>query len=146
MNPLMETDIPPSHAKALETFQTLCEEALGLAARERRAMADPGGFNPVEFDKLRESLLPKLESALIQLRARRQIQRQTVHSDETASLFQSIQSLVMKFLQLDRENQQSLLRRGMVPARHLPTVGAQQPHFVAGLYRQHTRIGGAGTV
>jgi hypothetical protein len=45
----------------------------------------------------------------------------------------------MKFLQLDRENQQSLLRRGLVPPRHLPAVAAQQPHYVAGLYRRHAQ-------
>ena len=65
--------------------------------------------------------------------------RPTIFSDEVVDLFQTIQSLVMKTLLLDRENQQALLRRGMVPAISLPAVGAQQPHFVAGLYRQHAR-------
>jgi hypothetical protein len=30
------------------------------------------------------------------------------------------------------------LRRGLVPAAHLPPVASQQPHFVANLYRRHT--------
>jgi hypothetical protein len=40
----------------------------------------------------------------------------------------------MKFILLDRENEQGLLRRGMVPARELPSVNRQRPHFVAELY------------
>jgi hypothetical protein len=43
----------------------------------------------------------------------------------------------MKILLLDRENQQAMLRRGLVPARHLPPPAAQRPHFVAGLYQRH---------
>jgi hypothetical protein len=43
----------------------------------------------------------------------------------------------MKFFILDRENQQAMLRRGLVPVRHLPPAAAQRPHFVAGLYQRH---------
>jgi hypothetical protein len=42
----------------------------------------------------------------------------------------------MKIILLDRENEQSLLRRGMVPARELPSVNRQRPHFVADMYRR----------
>jgi len=37
---------------------------------------------------------------------------------------------------LDRENEQALLRRSLVPARQLPSVNRQRPHFVADLYRR----------
>jgi hypothetical protein len=52
-------------------------------------------------------------------------------------LFQSVQGLVMKLLLLDRENQQALLRRGLVPTRHLATAAVQQPNFVASVYKRH---------
>jgi hypothetical protein len=42
----------------------------------------------------------------------------------------------MKFILLDRENEQGLLRRGLVPPRQLPSVNRQRPHFVAELYRR----------
>ena len=61
-------------------------------------------------------------------------------------MFQTIQSLLMKVLLLDRENQQALLRRGLVPAKHLPPVAAQQPHYVAGLYQRHSPIRGGAPV
>ena len=35
-----------------------------------------------------------------------------------------------------RENEQALLRRGMIPPRHLPSAHRQRPHFVADIYRR----------
>ena len=139
MNPTLAPKCAGPLAAELQQFHALCEEALALVARESRALADPDGYNSVEFNQLRKCLLPRLESGLIQLRKQRQIQRQIIHSESIANLFETIQSVVMKFLQLDRENQQSLLRRGLVPPRHLPAVAAQQPHYVAGLYRRHAQ-------
>ena len=42
----------------------------------------------------------------------------------------------MKIVLLDRENEQALLRRGLVPTTQLPSVNRQRPHFVAELYRR----------
>ena len=50
-----------------------------------------------------------------------QVPRPSANSvEEIKPLFQSIQNLLMKVLLLDRENQQIMLRRGLVPASHLP--------------------------
>jgi hypothetical protein len=38
---------------------------------------------------------------------------------------------------LDRENQQALLRRGLVPARHVTACAAPPSNYVASLYRRH---------
>ena len=45
----------------------------------------------------------------------------------------------MKIILLDRENEQGLLRRGLVPARELPSVNQQRPNFVADLYRRQAK-------
>ena len=42
----------------------------------------------------------------------------------------------MRIIVLDRENEQTRLRKGTVPARHLPSPNRQRPHFVADLYRR----------
>jgi hypothetical protein len=55
---------------------------------------------------------------------------------EIGMLLRQNQDLTMKIIVLDRENEQSLLRRGLVPARELPSVNRQRPHFVAELYRR----------
>ncbi len=51
----------------------------------------------------------------------------------------------MKIIVLDRENEQVLLRKGMVPARHLPSADRQRPHFVADLYRRQVQPATSGT-
>ena len=50
---------------------------------------------------------------------------------EVQALFQSVQSLLIKVLLMDRENQQALLQRGLLPAGHLPERAAQSSSFVA---------------
>ena len=49
-------------------------------------------------------------------------------------LLRQNQDLTMKIIVLDRENEQNLLRRGLVPPRELPSVNRQRPHFVADLH------------
>jgi hypothetical protein len=83
-----------------------------------------------------------LEHALVQLRKWREIWLRVSPAEragcsEVKVLFQSVQGLLMKLLLLDRENQQALLRRGLVPPRHLATAAVQQPNYVANVYKRH---------
>ena len=55
---------------------------------------------------------------------------------EIGALMRQNQDLLMKILVLDRENEQALLRHGLVPARELPSVNRQRPNFVAQMYRR----------
>jgi len=52
-------------------------------------------------------------------------------------MLQSLHALLIKLLLLDRENQQTLLNQGLLPAEQLPPSAGQQPHCVADLYRRH---------
>jgi len=142
MNPPIATQSADGLTLDLRAFRALCEEVLGLVTRESQALSNQNDYHPGEFNQTRIYLLPELESALMNLRKQRQSRRQITPSEEITKLFQTIQSLLMKVLHLDRENQQALLRRGLVPPKHLPPVAAQRPHFVAGLYQQHSRIRG----
>jgi len=135
-------DLTAGFTVELRAFLALCDEAFDLVSRESRALAAQTDYQPGEFDQRRKNLLPDLESALIKLRRRRQLWQQTrssggALSEDVKALFQAIQGLLMRVLLIDRENQQAMLRRGMVPARHLPPAQAQRPHYVAGLYRRH---------
>jgi hypothetical protein len=127
----------------LRTYQCICDEALALTTRENQALASGGEYQPFEFFQLRRSLLPRLESALVQLRKWREIWLRVPPAEragcsEVKVLFQSVQGLLMKLLLLDRENQQALLRRGLVPPRHHATAAVQQPNYVANVYKRHT--------
>jgi hypothetical protein len=46
------------------------------------------------------------------------------------------QDITMKLIVLDRENEQGLLRRGLLPASELPSANRQRPHYVADLYKR----------
>ena len=46
---------------------------------------------------------------------------------------------IMRVLVVGRENEQSLLRRGLVPARSLPRAEQSRPNFVALTYQRHAQ-------
>jgi len=126
----------------LRVYLGICEEALALTTRENQALAAAAEYQPFQFFQLRTSLLPRLENALVQLRKWREMWLRVSPAEragcsEVKVLFQSVQSLLMKLLLLDRENQQALLRRGLVPPRHLATAAVQQPNYVANVYKRH---------
>jgi hypothetical protein len=56
---------------------------------------------------------------------------------DVKAAIQMLQDLIVRVLQLDRENQQALLRRGLVPARHVTACAAPPSNYVASLYRRH---------
>jgi len=126
----------------LQTYRGLCEEIMSLAVRENLALSGQIDYAPSEFHQKRKRLLPDLESISQKLRQRRMVWQQAPASErerchELKPLFQNIQSLLMKMLQLDRENQQAMLRRGLVPIQHIPAAAVQRPHFVASLYQRN---------
>ena len=131
-------------AADLKAHLALCEEVMGLTIEENKALAQPAGYQSKDFSRKRKDLLPRLEQSLMALRKWRQDRSlagltERVGCSEVKSLIQAVQGLLMKVLLLDRENQQALLRHGLVPARHLPSSPVQQPHFVADAYRRHSR-------
>ena len=93
----------------------------------------------------RKNLLAQLDDSLDKIRELRiawlkldPAQRQA-HSD-IAELLRENQNLIMKILVLDRENEQTLLRHGLVPPRHVPSANKQRPHFVADIYRRNAAV------
>jgi hypothetical protein len=98
-------------------------------------------FNPAEFHQLRNSLLPRLDQSYKRLKEVRLAWQQLDPAErrrntDVIALFRQNQDLIMKIVLLDRENEQALLRRGLVPTTQLPSVNRQRPHFVAELYRR----------
>jgi hypothetical protein len=140
----MTTAFEPGLVQDLRTHLALCQEVMSLAARENQSLSSTSGYVPFEFYQKRKNLLPRLEESLIALRKWRCRWQQADPAEragcpEVKALFQSVQSLLMKVLLLDRENQQALLRHGLLPARQLPSSAVQQPHCVADVYRRHSR-------
>ncbi len=130
-------------ASHLRGYLGLCEEVLALTGRESQALAAAGDYQPFEFFQGRKALLSRLDEGLNLLRTWRQAwQRldpaERARHSEVKTLLQAVQDSLVKILVLDRENQQALLRRGLVPARHVPAFASPQPHFAAQLYRRHS--------
>jgi hypothetical protein len=140
----MSDALDTGFAQDLRSHLALCERAMNLAARENQALSSQSTYAPFEFYQERKNLLPRLEESLMALRKWRTRWQQTDPAEragcsEVKALFQSVQNLLMKVLLLDRENQQALLRHGLLPARQLPSTAAQQSHCVADAYRRHAR-------
>ena len=136
-------NLPQEIRDDLKARLALCHELLHGLEREGQALRRPDKPSLYEFHQLRKRLLPLLSQSLESLR-RHRIQWQQVSQEERARhpeigvLLRQNQDLTMKIIILDRENEQSLLRRGLIPARELPSVNRQRPHFVADLYRRQS--------
>jgi len=142
MNPTSASSVAPQLTSDLSALAALCEEALALASREHQALSGAADYQPFEFYRLRKDLLARLDPLMIQMRQWRALWRQfraaePAVSSDVKTVMQRAQDVLVKFLQLDRENQQALLRRGLVPARHVNTCAAPPSNYVANLYRRH---------
>jgi len=115
------------------------QELLQLAEREGHALRQADGGSLFEFYQTRKNLLPRFTQSLDTVRRHRQNwQKLTLEErgefPQVNALLRRSQDVTMKVIVLDRENEQYLLRRGLVPPRELPSVNRQRPHFVADLY------------
>ena len=142
MNAILTPNFTTQVVADLRAFLSLCEDALTLATSENQVLSGGPEYAPADFSPRRKSLLSGIDQALVNLKRIRQVWLQADAGErdrctDVKSLFQAVQGTLMKVLLLDRENQQALLRRGLVPVQHLPAAAAQRPHFVTGLYQKH---------
>ena len=141
MNTILTPSFIQEMANDLRQYLGLCDEILNLTVQENQALGGHLDYQPETFQQQRRKILPDLEQMLSRLRSRRVIWQQCPRSErerceEINPLFQQIQDQLMKVLLLDRENQQIMLRRGMVPAAHLPSP-APRPNYLASIYQRH---------
>jgi flagellar biosynthesis/type III secretory pathway chaperone len=133
---------PPQELEAsLKDHLCVCQELLQVIEHEAQALRRTDQPSLQEFYERKKNLLPRFNQSLDSLRKHR-VNWQRLSLDERGSwpevglLLRKNQDLTMKMIVLDRENEQALLRRGLVPPRALPSVNRQRPHFVADLYRR----------
>ena len=128
-------------ANELTAHQELYQDLLNIVEREGRQLREPGDTNPLNTARARDGLIPRLNESLDKLKRCRirwveAIPAERARHPEIAALLRQSQDLIMRIIVQDRENEQALLRRGMIPPRHLPPVNRQRPHFVADVYRR----------
>ena len=127
----------------LKTHRSLCEAILTMAARENSELRGQNEGLTVESSAQRKKFLAQLTNSLDKIREHRTVWRRLEPAarqghPEIAELLRENQNLIMKILVLDRENEQALLRKGLVPLRHVPPANRQRPHFVSSLYQRNS--------
>jgi flagellar biosynthesis/type III secretory pathway chaperone len=132
---------PTELLEILNEHLALCQELLLVVEREGQALRRMEPPSLFQFYQQKKNLLPRLKQSLDDLRKHRANWQklslvERAAQPEVGPLLRKNQDLTMKIIVLDRENEQGLLRRGLVPPRELPSVNRQRPHFVTDLYRR----------
>ena len=121
----------------LKNHLDICTELLALVEKESQ-MFRRGDATGQENAGQRKALLARLTPSLARIKRHRQDWQnvdpaERTQHPEVAELLRQNQDLIMKILMLDRENEQNLLRRGLIPPGQLPSYNQQRPGFVANL-------------
>jgi hypothetical protein len=133
---------PLAITESLRAHFAICERLLAVVASENQALRDSGEFPAFDFFRQRKNLASQLDQSLAGLKRHRHTWQRLTPSEraghpQIAGLLRSLMDLIMRVIVLDRENEQALLRRGLLAPQHLPSVQRQRPHYVADLYRRH---------
>lgn len=136
---------PPECCEVLRAHGGLCAEVLKLVEKENSLLRSDKPADAFALRLGRKKLLAQLNDSLDKIRELRMtwLRLQPARRQgypEIAELLRENQNLIMKILVLDRENEQTLLRQGLVPARHVPSANRQRPHFVAKMYQRNTVV------
>jgi cellobiose-specific phosphotransferase system component IIA len=131
--------------KDLREHQAICRQLLTLAEKESQALRNDDTEMLQEITDVRRTLLPGLSESLERVRQHRSHWQMLTTAErgtqpEVPFLLRQTQDLIMKAILLARENEQGMLRRGLVPARELPSANQNRPHFVANLYRRQPGV------
>lgn len=132
---------PGAILQGLQQALALHQDILSLVERESQALRLSEAGAGFELFQSKKDLLPHLDELLNKIRQHRAAwQRlssaERAQNPEVTTLLQRNQDLIMKIVVLDRENEQLLLRKGLVPPQSLPSANRQRPHYVAELYRR----------
>lgn len=123
----------------LRDHLSLYRELLDLSEKEGRQLQQEQNPDLKAVHQTRENLLAKLDQSLEKLRQHRTdwqklSPRQKSQYPEIQTLLRQSQDLIMKVLTLDRENEQNLLRRGLIPPSQLHHIRRptprQAPHLL----------------
>jgi len=139
---------PAELAHDLRVHRKLSEEILALVESESAALRRENGrgaLDSTDSTVARKKFLAQLSESLDRIRQHRIAWLRLEASErkshpEIVELLRENQNLLMKILVLDRENEQALLRKGLVPSRRLASANRQRPHFVANLYQRNSAM------
>ncbi len=126
----------------LQTQLEIFKEILLMTAHDADALRRSASEELEENTTKKEELLNKLNGAIATLKRNSDLW-QTLPPTERErhprikTLLQQGHDAIMKVLMLDRQNEQALLKQGLVPASMLPSANKQRPGYVASLYSRN---------
>ena len=138
---------------AVQEHLDVCGRLLVLAQKEAEVLKSPMPPPSAAIQAERRALLSQLESTTRSLSDKQPLWQQ-LSGEQLGNkvrmnpLLQKALDTIMRVLVIDRENEQALLRRGLLPIhalhtlrplRTLPTVEQSRPSFVARLYQNHAK-------
>jgi len=125
--------------EALRQHQQLCDELHELALAENRFLQQFQRSPDAELQDRKRKLLARLDETLAALRT---APRQANPDNEFKQALEKTRSRILQILQLDRENEQLLLRFSLTGQR-LPESGgpakvSAPPSMLQKIYQRHT--------
>lgn len=128
--------------RELDSHLALCEEILATVQKEHQRLKSGGVDNLVEFFKGREGVLERLTQAQQRIFSHKSDwlglpATARARHPQIGTLIRQSLALITRIISLDRENEQLMLQRQLVPSRHLPAAQRQNPSLVAKIYRSN---------
>ena len=129
---------------ALREHLGVCNALLELARKEAQALQSAGPFPAAAIQVERKTLLCRLECALKLLVQKRALwncsgNERAPGGPRFGRLLRSDLDTIMRVLVFERENEEQLLRRGLLGGPCLPAAEQRRPHYVARLYQRHAQ-------
>lgn len=121
--------------EALQQHQTLCDELHQLALEENRFLQHHRASPGTELLDRKRGLLTRLDETL---KALRESPRGGSGTEFRAAIEQT-RSRILQILQLDKENEQLLLRYSLAPARQATAAAAPSASLLQCIYSSHVK-------
>ena len=118
--------------EALIQHQKLCDELHALALEENQFLRQHQRTPGPELLNRKRSLLPRLDAALADLRA---AQRETPLRPALRQALERAGARILQIMQLDRENEQLLLRHSLAGPRPAATAATPPPALLRRIYQ-----------
>ena len=119
--------------EALQQHQKLCNDLHELALEENRFLQQHRRAPGADFLERKKAMLGRLDETLAALR---NANREGTKSTEFKQAVEKTRARILQILQLDRENEQLLLRVSLSGNR--ATAPAPAPSVLQSIYQRHT--------
>jgi len=122
--------------QALQQHQQLCDELHEFALEENRFLQQNRRTPDAPLLERKRTLLSRLDETLAALRG---ASREGVNAPEFRQAIEKTRTRILQILQLDRENEQLLLRFSLTGGRtHVSATPATSPSVLQKIYQRHT--------